>query len=142
MCNSDVAIGTRRGRGIKISDEQLIAFARSYEAWKKNGLYPVEIRDKMTEALDIGSTTYYRYLRMARQKNYITDTYAETTAKSIEARRQWLLAHGGKIKGIKFYFPQRIIKGQIKQNAKTTQPESTTTLKALCKKAKEMLFKS
>jgi hypothetical protein len=130
MVTEGVGHQDKRTRGS--SDEFLLKFARSYEAWKKNGFYPVEIRDKLAASLEIGNTTYYRYLQIARKKGFINDSYEENMAKANEAKRDWLVSLAGRITGIKFFFPKRVAKGH---SATEVSQESSSPVKSIFTKA-------
>lgn len=124
------------GRNIKVIDneDKLRNFANAYQEWKDKGYYPVEIAEIISAALDIGKTTYYKYLRLARQKGFITDTYEENMQISIEMRRRWLLLHGGKIKGIKFFYPSRTKKGNAESGTAEETKESCSWFKSIYKR--------
>lgn len=64
-----------------VDEDFLMLFSKNYTALKEKGLIPVAIRDKLMKRFDCKDSSYYRYLKLSREKKYITDTYQENITK-------------------------------------------------------------
>jgi hypothetical protein len=60
-----------------LDDTFLKTFSGRYQQLKDCGMIPIAIAKQMSEECDCGKTTYYYYLRHARAKGFIADSYEE-----------------------------------------------------------------
>ncbi len=101
------------GDTVRRSNEPIIrdlnAYAVEYNDLKTRGLYPSEIAALMSKKYGFKHPTHYKYIRRCRIAGLVTDTHEENNKRGTAARRQWLLANNGKIKGKQFYFVERAI---------------------------------
>jgi len=64
----------------RIIDETfLMEFAKSYNTLKDDGMIPVGIKKKLMVEFECKESSYYRYLQLARDKGYVSDSYEENT---------------------------------------------------------------
>lgn len=90
---------------IIISDEFLLNFSRQYNLLKEEGHFPVQIRDMIMKNIGCTRYTFYKYLKISREKSFITDSYVENMAVATEIKREWLNDNKGNIENKKFVFP-------------------------------------
>lgn len=71
-----------------MTEEFLKEFAARYYELEAEGLRPMQISEKMQVELDCKGSAYQRYLRIAREKKYIKNTYAETNKNQLKRLNQ------------------------------------------------------
>lgn len=74
-------------RSRHLTDSFYREFGVLYHSYKDQGMTPKEINVKVKKQIDCKDTAYYAYLRVARQKGYITDTHEQTRRESYERAR-------------------------------------------------------
>lgn len=77
-------IGPKRVRDDKLYRD----FAILYHDIKDTGLLPLKIAAQIQALLDIKPTTYYDYLRIARKKGFILDSFEETREAQLDRQRE------------------------------------------------------
>lgn len=77
----------QRTKGLPLTDDFLQSFGRLYHAFKSVDLCSGDITAVFMRLLDVSDSTVRRYIRKAREKGYITDTYLENRAAMIERQR-------------------------------------------------------
>lgn len=85
-----------------LNDEFYKALGIEYHSLKAKGKFPKEIREYLAGILGVHPSTYGKYLRIAREKGFITDSYEENMRVARHLTREWLLSEQGVIKGKKF----------------------------------------
>ena len=70
-----------------IDDSFLITFAQLYNKLKAKGMLPTEITKTVMEMIDCSNSRYYAYLRMARARGFIKDSYDQNMEQYLERMR-------------------------------------------------------
>ena len=64
----------KREKGSEITDEFLESFGKLYHSFKYFGITPTDICMIFTKILNVSKSSYYTYLRLSREKGYVSDT--------------------------------------------------------------------
>lgn len=76
-----------REKGSRITDEFLEAFGKLYHAFKYFGVTPNEICHVFTVILGVSKSSYLTYLRRAREKGFVTDSYEQNREELVKRSR-------------------------------------------------------
>ncbi len=77
----------KRVKGSEISNDFLESFGKMYHAFKSFGLCPGDISVIFMKLFDVSDSTVRRYVRKAREKGYITDTYESNRKAMLERQK-------------------------------------------------------
>lgn len=114
----------QREKGTKITDEFLETFGKLYHAFKFFGISPNEIREVFMKLLNVSRSTYLIYLKRAREKKFIVDSYEENQEELKRRMKGESVQADPEVKALIFSY----LKEETKK-AKTTRKRKTTKAK-------------
>lgn len=112
-----------RKKGSKITDEFLETFGKLYHAFKFFGITPEEIKMIFTKLLNVSRSTYLVYLKRAREKKFIVDSYEENQEDLKRRMKGEAAPVDPEVKALIFSY----LKEETKKKTKTTRKRKTTT---------------